>query len=127
MFVHTERVRYRDINSYGHVSYALFLVYAEEARNAWLRELGLLDRSDDVIPALVARAEVDYRVRVEPDDEVAIAIHCSRLGTKSFDIAYEFRVAETIVAEALTVMVGFDFARGESMPIPAEWRAALSP
>jgi acyl-CoA thioester hydrolase len=126
MFVHRERVRYRDINSFGHVSYALFLVYAEEARNAWLRQLGLLKRADDHVPIIVARSEVDYRSQVSVDDEIAIAIHCSRVGNKSFDLVYEFRVDDRLVADVRTVVVGLDYESGETIRIPDDWRAALS-
>jgi len=32
-----------------------------------------------------------------------------------------------VVGEARTVLVGFDYERGESVPISARWREALAP
>jgi acyl-CoA thioester hydrolase len=125
-FVHRELARYRDADAFGHVNNAVYLTYLEQARNAYLRELGLVRRIED-IAMILARVEIDYRAELEVDDEVEIGVRCSRLGTKSFDLEYELRSGERLVAEAMTVIVGYDYERGESAPIADAWREALAP
>ena len=51
----------------------------------------------------------------------------SRLGTKSFELEYEVRADGRLAAEGRTVLVGYDYLRGESVEIPAEWREWLQP
>jgi acyl-CoA thioesterase FadM len=45
---------------------------------------------------------------------------------KSFELEYELRAGERLVAEAKTVIVCFDYERGETVPVYDDWRAALS-
>ena len=50
----------------------------------------------------------------------------TRVGNKSFDLGYELKVGDRLVAEAKTVLVAFDYERGESRPLPDAWRKLLS-
>jgi acyl-CoA thioester hydrolase len=124
-FVHRETVRYRDADAFGHVNNAVFLTYLEQARNAFLRGLGLI-RSIEDITMILARVEIDYRAQLDVDEEVEIGVRCSRIGTKSFELEYRLRAGERLVAEARTVLVGFDYERDESVPVRDDWRAALA-
>jgi len=56
VFVHREIVRFRDLDSMGHVNNAVFLTYLEEARIAFLFGRGATTDS-----LIVARVEIDYR------------------------------------------------------------------
>jgi len=58
--------------------------------------------------------------------EVEIAVHATRFGTKSFDLDYELRVDGDVVAEAKSVQVAYDYSRREPVPLPAEWREKLT-
>jgi acyl-CoA thioester hydrolase len=125
-FVHREVVRYRDADAFGHVNNAVYLTYLEQARNAYLRALGLVTRVAD-ITMILGRCEIDYRAQLDVDETVEIGVRPSRLGTKSFELEYELRAGDRVVAEARTVLVGFDYARGESIEIPPRWRELLTP
>jgi len=59
-------------------------------------------------------------------ETVSIGVRPSRLGTKSFELEYELRSDDRLVAEAKSVLVGYDYASGESRPIPGRWRERLS-
>ncbi len=124
-FVHRERVRYRDADAFGHVNNAVYLTYLEQARNALLASLGLV-RSLEDIAMILARVEIDYRAQLDVDEEVDTAVRCTRIGTKSFELEYELRAGDRVVAQAKTVLVAFDYERDESVPLSDEWRAALS-
>jgi acyl-CoA thioester hydrolase len=125
-FVHREVVRYRDADAFGHVNNAVYLTYLEQARNAYLRQLGLIETIQD-IAMILARVEIDYRAQVDVDEVVEVGVRPARMGTKSFELEYELRVGERVVAEARTILVGFDYERDESVEIPVRWREALTP
>ena len=125
-FVHREVVRYRDADAFGHVNNAVYLTYLEEARNAYLRALGLVRRLED-ITMILGRCEIDYRAPLEVGEQVEVGVRPARMGNKSFELAYELRAAGRVVAEARTVLVGFDYDRNETAPIPERWRAVLTP
>jgi acyl-CoA thioester hydrolase len=121
-FVHRETVRFRDLDGMGHVNNAVFSTYLEEARLAWFGEATELPLQD----VILARTEIDFRSPVAWGETVEIAVRPSRLGTKSFELEYELRCGGRTVAEAKSVLVGYDYERGESIPIPDRWRKRLS-
>jgi acyl-CoA thioester hydrolase len=109
----------------GHVNNAVFLTYIESARVAFLQHIGAATTLEDM-SIIVARIEIDFRAPVGFGDEVEIAVRASRFGGKSFDLDYELRVGGRIVAEAKSVLVGYDYSKGEAVEIPDEWRDKLA-
>ena len=74
---------------------------------------------------ILARTEIDFRSPLLRDDEVEIGVRCSRVGTKSFELEYELRSGGRLVAEAKSVLVGYDYERGASRGrSPTHWREA---
>jgi acyl-CoA thioester hydrolase len=120
-YIHTETVRFRDVDALGHVNNAAYLTYLEQARIAFLAPMGA-----DQTGMILARAEIDFRAQVGFGERVDIEVRPLRVGTKSFELAYTLRVGETLVAEASTVLVAFDYASGQTVAVPDAWRAALS-
>jgi acyl-CoA thioester hydrolase len=103
---HVEQVRFRDLDPMGHVNNAVFLTYIEQARVAFLAEVGAATGLEDM-NLIVARVEIDFKAPVRLGQEVEIAVHATRFGTKSFDLDYELRVDGDVVADkALVVPAG---------------------
>ena len=125
MFVHREAVRFRDLDPMGHVNNAVFLTYIESARAAFLQHLGAVQTLED-LAIIVARIEIDFRAPVRFGDEVEVSVRVSRFGEKSFDLENQLRVGETVVAEAKTVLVTYDYAKRAPVEIPDEWREKLA-
>jgi acyl-CoA thioester hydrolase len=121
-FVHRETVRFRDLDGMGHVNNADFSTYLEQARLAWFGTSDTLPLSD----VILARTEIDFRSPVAVGETVEIGVRASRLGTKSFELEYELQAGGRLVAEAKSVLVGYDYSRGESSTIPERWRRRLS-
>jgi acyl-CoA thioester hydrolase len=124
-FVHREQVRFRDLDAMWHVNNAVFLTYIESARFAFLEHLGAAAGVDNM-PIIVARIEIDFRAPVSLGDEIEIAVRATRFGDKSFDLDYVLRVGGQIVAEAKSVLVGYDYGSGETIAIPDDWRERLA-
>ena len=120
-FVHRESVRFRDLDGMGHVNNAVYSTYLEQARLAWFG-------SEDGPPledVILARTEIDFRSPTSLGETIEIGVRPSRLGTKSFELEYELRAGGRLVAEARSVLVGYDYDRGESVPVPERWRRRL--
>jgi len=125
MFVHREPVRFRDLDAMGHVNNAVFLTYIESARFAYLLHLGAAETLEDM-NIIVARIEIDFRAPVGLGEEVEVSVHASRFGRKSFDLDYVLRVGGTVVAEAKSVLVAYDYGKGQAVELPEEWREKLA-
>ena len=127
VFAHRETVRFSDLDPMGHVNNAVYLTWIENARIEFLRALGAFERpSTDEMSMILARAEVDFRSPLGFGEEVEIAVRPARLGTKSFDLEYEFRAGDRVVAEARTVLVAYDYGRASTIEIPDAWREKLA-
>jgi acyl-CoA thioester hydrolase len=124
-FVFREDVRFRDLDGMGHVNNAVFLTYMESARIAYLASLGAGSNPQEAL--ILARLEVDFRSPIALGERVEVGVRPGRLGTKSFELEYEVRADGRLAAEATSVLVGYDYTRGESVEIPAEWREWLAP
>ncbi len=114
--VHRDSVRFRDCDAMGHVNNAVYSTYLEEAR------IGVLGALHDFI---LARVEIDFRAELRMGEEVEVRTRCSRVGTKSFDLEHVIAADGRVVAEAKSVLVSYDYERGESVPVPGELRARL--
>ena len=122
-FVHSETVRFSDLDGFGHVNNAVFSMYLEAARLAWFgRYAGEPMPLRDVI---LARTEIDFRSQVVFGETVAIGVRPSRVGTKSFEFEFELRAGDRLVAEAKSVLVGYDYDSGRSVEVPERWRLRL--
>ena len=115
-YVHRDTVRFRDCDAMGHVNNAVYSTYLEEAR------IGVLG---DLIDFILARVEIDFRSELRAAEEVEVRTRCSRIGTKSFDLEHVIAVDGRVVAEAKSVLVSYDYERGESVRVPDELRARL--
>jgi acyl-CoA thioester hydrolase len=103
-------VRFRDLDSLGHVNYSVYLSYLEDALNEiWVKAisaLGMEFHADN--PGLVSvRAEIDYRAPALYGQALLVEVWISAIGNRSFTAAY--RIVEkgtgTLIAEAKTVQV----------------------
>ncbi len=97
----------------GHVNNAVYSTYLEEAR------IGVLG---DLIDFILARVEIDFRSELRMGEDVEVRTRCSRIGTKSFDLEHVIAADGRVVAEAKSVLVSYDYERGESVPVPDELR-----
>ncbi len=122
-------IRFTDIDAFGHVNNALYLTYFEEARVKYFDDVLNWGYDWTKEGVIVARAELNFIIPAHFKDEIFIYTKCSRLGTKSFDLSYQMvkfhEEKEILLADAVTVMVAFDYSSNKSIPIPDDWRTAL--
>jgi acyl-CoA thioester hydrolase len=116
-FVQREHVRFRDCDAMGHVNNAVYSTYLEQAR------IGILG---DLEPFILARVEIDFRAELRAGAEVEVHSRCSRIGSKSFELEHEIRTGERVVAEAKSVLVGYDYEAAASVPLTENQRRRLA-
>ena len=118
-------IRWRDLDSFGHVNHVVFLTYLEEARDEWLGRA--LESPDDVWGYVVARVEIDYRRELKLEDDVVVArCRLERIGNSSVTTRESVSTRDgELAAEASAVLVARDEATGRSRPISDRERAAF--
>ena len=124
-FWHPVQVRFKDIDIGGHSHHSNALVYFEEARAAFWRDVvgrGSLEEVDFIL----AEARIRYHARVLYPLEMEVGVRVSVLGKKHFVMEYlavDNGGEELVSGE--TTMVMFDYEKGATKRIPPEVRAAL--
>ncbi|MWV64116.1 acyl-CoA thioesterase [Halorubrum sp. JWXQ-INN 858] len=117
-------VRFRDIDSMGHVNNAVYATYTEQARTRYARDV--LDTDLSSIPTVLAALSIEYRRPVELEaGSVTAAIDVPEIGTSSLPMTYEIRTDEGVAAEAESTQVFLDESTGRPMPIPEAYRSAI--
>ena len=116
----------RDTDGLGHVNNAVYVTWLEEARTCYVAERRAFSKIYDVDFVLAAMT-LQFRSPVYFHEFVEIALAPTRVGTKSWDLAYEGRAAGDgrLVVEGRSTQVQFDFTAKISVPIPADWRQLL--
>lgn len=121
-------VRWDDLDAFNHVNNATFLVYAQEARLAWLAHIGGVWMDDTMMP-VAAAAHMNYRRQIGWPAEIAVELSVTRLGTTSMTIAHRIVAADdaaVLYADGDVVMVWIDPASGRPVPLPDAIRQACS-
>lgn len=124
-FRHPVDVRFKDIDIGGHAHHSHALVYMEEARAAYWREVVGRPSLDDV-DYILAEARVRYLARVLYPQRLSVGVRVSRLGSRRFDMEYEVTgEAGEVLAEGSTVQVMYDYRAGATKAMPGDLRRAI--
>jgi acyl-CoA thioester hydrolase len=118
MFETTIRVRYRDLDTNGHVNNAVYGTYLEETRDRFYRDT--LDAGLDELHTVLVSSAVEYERPVDPGDRVVVTLTLPDLGESSIPMAYDLRLdggARVATGETVQVWVDED---GGSTAIP-DW------
>ncbi len=128
-FYHPIEVRYGDLDPQGHVNNARYLTYMEQARVEYIRCLGLWDgKSFTNIGIILADAQVSFRQPILFGQELRVGVRISHLGNKSMKMEYRLEDAQNghMLAAGSTVLVTYDYQAGSAIPIPDQWRQAIT-
>ena len=107
-FQSKQYVRWGDLDAFGHVNNATYLVYAQEARYEWSK----------MIEMVVARAEVDFLAPIyQGDIYLDIEIWVNKIGTSSFGVTYEMKNGDELVAVVKSVQVTVSMETKKSRPL----------
>lgn len=125
-FRHPVEVRFKDIDVGGHAHHSHALVYFEEGRAAYWREV--VGRTGvDAIDYILAAATVRWHQRVLWPARLDVGVRVSLIGRKHFVMDYR---ADSAAGERLvsgsTVQVMYDYGAAASKRLPDEMRARMA-
>ena len=118
-------VRFHDLDAMGHAHHTLPIIYFEEARAAYWREVaGRAGVAD--IDYVLAEVRAQFKQRVLYPNELTVRVGVTHLGNASFVMQYELTDDEgAVLATGETVQVMFDYTTSKSMPVPPEVRKRI--
>ena len=121
-------VQWGDQDALGHVNNVVFFRWWESSRIAYAERINLLgaDRSER-FGTVLASMKCDFRQQLLYPDSVIIGARIGRVGNSSIHIEHRLvsKQTNTVAADAVSVMVSFDFEEQTSCPISPEIRSAI--
>ncbi len=124
-FVTEVPLRFRDLDTMGHVNNAVYVTLLEQARTDFVRDV--LNLGLDEVDSVVASLSIDYLSPIQLSDTVTVGIAIGDLGRSSIPMRYEIHAGDRLAATAETTLVTFDSSTQSSAPIPPSWREAIEP
>ena len=125
-FYHPIEVRYGDLDPQGHVNNAKHLTYFEQARVAYMIELGLFTRDQSFmeIGVILADVHITYLEPIYFGQKIKVGVHAARLGNKSMTWQQIIVDADSgrELSRSEVVIVTYDYRQEKTIPIPHKWR-----
>ncbi len=120
-------VQWGDQDAFGHVNNTVYLRWLESGRIAYMTRIGVIDLYRARIGPILASVTCDYRRQVTFPDSVSVGVSVTRIGRSSVGLkqAIVSRSAGTVVAEATSTIVVFDYGTNKSHAVPAAIRGAI--
>jgi acyl-CoA thioester hydrolase len=119
------KIRWRDMDAYGHVNNAVYLNYLEECRDAWAQSV--LGGVADVWDFVLVHVGIDYRSQLTQDDG-GIVVRCrlDSFGRSSVRTREQILKEDgTVSADAESVIVPRSSEAPRSRPLTDAERAIL--
>ena len=126
-FVHHVRPRYAEIDVQGVVFHAHWLTFFDEANTRFFASIRSLPapvvfRDFDV---MVVKAQLEWQGPARFEDDVAIAVAPTRIGTSSFDLTYTATVEGRPACVGTITYVSVVPGTAETTPVPDPIRSEL--
>ena len=129
-FYHPIEVRYGDLDPQGHVNNSKHLTYFEQARVAYMIELGLFTRDQSFmqIGVIIADVHIAYFEPIYFGQNIKVGVHTAKFGTKSMTWEQNIVDADTgkELARGEVIIVTYDYKEEKTIPIPGEWRERIA-
>ncbi len=121
-------VRIDDINYGNHLSNDSYLKYMQEARMRFFSSMGYSEKDLAGSSVIMGDTAIVYKKECFYGDVLAIEVAVAEIGARSFDLYYRFtRLSDdTVVCEAKTGMVCFNYSSGKTEAVPEAFKAKVS-
>lgn len=117
--------RFIDIDPFCHVNNVAQQSYFDVGKTAYYEEVVGEELLADDLRIVTVSTATSYMGQIRMADPVVVTTTCERIGTKSLTLLQQLTVNGQVRSESRTVLVAFDFARQESVPVPDRWRQRM--
>jgi acyl-CoA thioester hydrolase len=119
--------RFGDMDILGHINNTVPAAWFELARNPFFKIFDpTMKLTSDRFPLIMAHTDYDFVDQLYFRYEVEIRTGISRIGVKSFTIHHEAWQEGRLCVKGNAVIVHYDFAAGQSTPIPEDKKKLLA-
>jgi len=127
LLVHTSRqkIRWGDMDAFGHVNNTVYFRYMEQARLEWLYAQAAKYGHDADEGPVIVNASCDFLLPLVYPGDIEVRMFLGDLGRTSIGTFYEIWMEGSKYAEGASKMVWIKRATGRSTPLPDAIAATL--
>lgn len=120
-----DRVRFAEIDMFGHANHAAYLEWFENARSHYFPAYGLTDFQTGSDQPVMRSLNVDYRRALRLGDGYVVTVKTIELGRTSFTMAFEIWSGGDCAAACEAAFVLLSAETGRPIPMPDGIRARM--
>lgn len=117
--------RFSDIDPFQHVNNVSQQMYFDVGKLEYYQKVLGAEVLLGDLRIVTVSTTTSYMGQIRLNDEVRVTTTCEKIGNKSLTLLQQLLVGNQVRSESRSVMVAFDFAQQESIPVPDAWRARL--
>lgn len=130
ILIHTShmKVRWGDMDAFGHVNNTVYFRYMEQTRIEWL-EVAVGGMVEDGLGPVIVNAQCTFLRQLKYPADIEIRMYAAAPGRSSVETTYEIRRVdqpEIIYAEGGAKIVWVNFIQEKSVPLPDRIRQTLT-
>ncbi len=122
-------IRFRDLDAMGHVNNATYATLLEEARIGFRNRVTEVVRDPQSFNSVVAENRIRYIRSITLGEPIVVRCWISDIRKHSYHFNYRICNGDTgeVKAEAMTVMVGFDYKTQQVQPVDPSFIKVVAP
>ena len=122
------QIRINDIDVLGHVNNNAYFAYYDLGKENYIRDVLGVDFATGKVLPVIANINATFLEPIFYGDDLQVLTRISHLGTKSFTLEQTGVSKKTghTLCQCTTVMVCVDMETKQSVPLPDEYRKAIT-
>ena len=122
-------IRYRDIDSMGHVSSPIYYDYMQTAYLAYMHSILEIPKAKK-LPHIMVKTACEYVSQAKYGEKLRVLSHVTKFGTKSFEMEHVMQLDDPkreneIVAKATSWHVMYDYDKQATYALPDAFKQTV--
>ena len=121
------QIRFNDVDKFGHVNNTVYFQFYDTAKTDYIATVCKgVDWERQAI--VVVKIEAEFLAQIKGNDHIAGRTRIVKIGNKSFHLEQDVIDSDRqeVKSRCLSVMVLYDLERQQTIPLPDEWRKAIT-
>ena len=121
------QIRFNDVDKFGHVNNTVYFQFYDTAKTDYIASV-CKGVDWERLAIVVVKIDAEFVAQIKANDHIACRTRVVKIGNKSFHLEQDVIDVDTqeVKSRCFSIMVLYDLEHQQTIPIPDEWRQAIS-
>ena len=121
------QIRFNDVDKFGHVNNTVYFQFYDTAKTDYIASV-CKGVDWERLAIVVVKIDAEFVAQIKANDHIAGRTRVVKIGNKSFHLEQDVIDVDTqeVKSRCFSIMVLYDLEHQKTIPIPDEWRHAIS-